>query len=127
MIRRPPTSTRTDTLLPYTTLFRSGRCRFGLSLARRGAARQDRAGEEDRIGADVRTLREQNRPVHRVLEFADVAGPRVAHQRIAGLGRKGSGRDAVLGRVFVDEVLSELRGVPGAVSQARQRAVPPVF
>src|SRR3546814_4456285 len=25
MIRRPPTSTRTDTLFPYTTLFRSGR------------------------------------------------------------------------------------------------------
>src|SRR3546814_13644728 len=24
MIRRPPISTRTDTLLPYTTLFRSG-------------------------------------------------------------------------------------------------------
>src|SRR3546814_7381993 len=30
MIRRPPRSTRTDTLFPYTTLFRSGRaCRFG--------------------------------------------------------------------------------------------------
>src|SRR3546814_10740416 len=32
MIRRPPRSTRTDTLFPYTTLFRSGwgagRCRF---------------------------------------------------------------------------------------------------
>src|SRR3546814_6921676 len=26
MIRPPPTSTRTDTLLPYTTLFRSGPC-----------------------------------------------------------------------------------------------------
>src|SRR3546814_14162494 len=25
MIRRPPTSTRTDTLVPYTTLFRSSR------------------------------------------------------------------------------------------------------
>src|SRR3546814_10353908 len=25
MIRRPPRSTRTDTLLPYTTLFRSGK------------------------------------------------------------------------------------------------------
>src|SRR3546814_13765458 len=25
MIRRPPSSTRTDTLFPYTTLFRSGR------------------------------------------------------------------------------------------------------
>src|SRR3546814_19915914 len=24
MVRRPPTSTRTDTLFPYTTLFRSG-------------------------------------------------------------------------------------------------------
>src|SRR3546814_17992876 len=34
MIRRPPRSTRTDTLFPYTTLFRSrlrisGRCRCG--------------------------------------------------------------------------------------------------
>src|SRR3546814_10216497 len=27
MIRRPPRSTRTDTLFPYTTLFRSGRDR----------------------------------------------------------------------------------------------------
>src|SRR3546814_18971677 len=27
MIRRPPRSTRTDTLVPYTTLFRGGRCR----------------------------------------------------------------------------------------------------
>src|SRR3546814_7879744 len=27
MIRRPPNSTRTDTLFPYTTLFRAGRCR----------------------------------------------------------------------------------------------------
>src|SRR3546814_5133923 len=27
MIRRPPRSTRTDTLFPYTTLFRSGRQR----------------------------------------------------------------------------------------------------
>src|SRR3546814_1183637 len=27
MIRRPPRSTRTDTLFPYTTLFRSGRTR----------------------------------------------------------------------------------------------------
>src|SRR3546814_15705837 len=28
MIRRPPRSTRTDTLFPYTTLFRSARPRF---------------------------------------------------------------------------------------------------
>src|SRR3546814_2658559 len=29
MIRRPPRSTRTDTLFPYTTLFRSQRCLQG--------------------------------------------------------------------------------------------------
>src|SRR3546814_8961216 len=28
MIRRPPRSTRTDTLVPYTTLFRSGQARL---------------------------------------------------------------------------------------------------
>src|SRR3546814_14080086 len=39
MIRRPPRSTRTDTLFPYTTLFRSDRsvrwtiCRFGSAAA----------------------------------------------------------------------------------------------
>src|SRR3546814_18074759 len=36
MIRRPPRSTRTDTLFPYTTLFRSGRA--GPSLRLRGGA-----------------------------------------------------------------------------------------
>src|SRR3546814_4130128 len=30
MIRRPPRSTRTDTLFPYTTLFRSGQNKLGL-------------------------------------------------------------------------------------------------
>src|SRR3546814_18220724 len=29
MIRRPPRSKRTDTLLPYTTLFQSARCSLG--------------------------------------------------------------------------------------------------
>src|SRR3546814_7964008 len=43
MIRRPPRSTRTDTLFPYTTLFRSS----------------------DRLGRDVRTCR--HRPLSSVL------------------------------------------------------------
>src|SRR3546814_937758 len=33
MIRRPPRSTRTDTLLPYTTLFRSTRATTGSAAA----------------------------------------------------------------------------------------------
>src|SRR3546814_9236924 len=35
MIRRPPRSTRTDTLFPYTTLFRSERRRLPLEAAAR--------------------------------------------------------------------------------------------
>src|SRR3546814_14870779 len=41
MIRRPPRSTRTDTLFPYTTLFRSpdrGRAGVSAGASRRGAA-----------------------------------------------------------------------------------------
>src|SRR3546814_3075090 len=61
MIRRPPRSTRTDTLFPYTTLFRSrprgrGRSAQGgrypacglaqrTARARRGARRADRAAQ----------------------------------------------------------------------------------
>src|SRR3546814_19026599 len=33
MCRRPPVSTRTDTLFPYTTLFRSHRCRLLFTVA----------------------------------------------------------------------------------------------
>src|SRR3546814_5862962 len=33
MIRRPPRSTRTDTLFPYTTLFRSKRAHHGMGQA----------------------------------------------------------------------------------------------
>src|SRR3546814_6317786 len=36
MIRRPPRSTRTDTLFPYTTLFRSGHLTHGASVSSSG-------------------------------------------------------------------------------------------
>src|SRR3546814_2541066 len=40
MIRRPPRSTRTDTLFPYTTLFRSCRCCSSLEDASRPIAEE---------------------------------------------------------------------------------------
>src|SRR3546814_7358337 len=46
MIRRPPRSTRTDTLFPYTTLFRSGLGRPDRDLFRR-QARHRCAGRGD--------------------------------------------------------------------------------
>src|SRR3546814_9535160 len=46
MIRRPPRATRTDTLLPYTTLFRSG-CASGpeKSASESGPATDGRSGQ----------------------------------------------------------------------------------
>src|SRR3546814_7307422 len=53
MIRRPPRSTRTDTLFPYTTLFRSGRagCRW------RGSGKGGRVVSGGRHDEGVRFLR----------------------------------------------------------------------
>src|SRR3546814_1879252 len=47
MIRRPPRSTRTDTLFPYTTLFRSTLTPTPLPLRGRGA--QDKTKENDML------------------------------------------------------------------------------
>src|SRR3546814_15604763 len=59
MIRRPPRSTRTDTLFPYTTLFRSRHQDFAANAPDRlRAKRADRAGRyqkvEDRADAERR-------------------------------------------------------------------------
>src|SRR3546814_6897678 len=42
MIRRPPRSTRTDTLFPYTTLFRAGHVAIGNVALLRAAQWRDR-------------------------------------------------------------------------------------
>src|SRR3546814_1494337 len=60
MIRLPPRSTRTDTLFPYTTLFRSvGKPRPVQLLAKRHARLQARPGPGERqvrtAGVDRRT------------------------------------------------------------------------
>src|SRR3546814_9972329 len=53
MVRRPPRSTRTDTLFPYTTLFRSPE----LMIARRQAASLNQHLDLGLVGADgERTL-----------------------------------------------------------------------
>src|SRR3546814_7073311 len=48
MIPRPPTSTRTDTLFPYTTLVRSEKTAIFMAEADKDRARQRRQVDDDR-------------------------------------------------------------------------------
>src|SRR3546814_3665119 len=96
MIRRPPRSTRTDTLFPYTTLFRSWGRLLGflpdLAARRGGGARASRRG--DRPAGLWRCLR-----------------PPDAARR-AGDGRAGSRRAiARTGRRRSEEHTSELQSL----------------
>src|SRR3546814_5794630 len=56
MIRRPPRSTRTDTLFPYTTLFRSLR-RSSVRVGNRRALGLPRHGTRDRVPTASRRRR----------------------------------------------------------------------
>src|SRR3546814_12131971 len=57
MIRRPPRSTRTDTLFPYTTLFRSGRDEHAVITGDRFGRQRD-AVEREAMLAHLREARE---------------------------------------------------------------------
>src|SRR3546814_7609626 len=90
MLSRPPRSTRTDTLFPYTSLFRSGRDarpRVHAELDRRAARRRRRAAGGRRPLARLRQVAAtgaQGRPRHRALRYGD--GPRAgaaAHRAVA--------------------------------------------
>src|SRR3546814_20846936 len=59
MIRRPPRSTRTDTLFPYTTLFRSGWFRPGAARGRTG--REGAAARDSGIRPEARPCRSPRR------------------------------------------------------------------
>src|SRR3546814_2389873 len=93
MIRRPPRSTRTDTLFPYTTLFRSPQPERG------GEHRQQQHHRHD--------------PAHRagvaiVVEHAPVGGPGEDAELHAS-SRRGGKRSAPVGRS--EEHTSELQSL----------------
>src|SRR3546814_5080389 len=91
MIQRPPRSTRTDTLFPYTTLFRSLPELFAVGAVGLGGRhpRQHRQGRRQLAGAQDRQLepirvgwnrrRRSTDPVNLLYPFeVEVAGPREA-------------------------------------------------
>src|SRR3546814_4222100 len=77
MKRRPPRSTRPDTLFPYTTLFRS-RNRAGaflVAFAGRAVAQGRNVGPRADFGRDARRLRSG-----RAAAARQTRGPRVPHR-----------------------------------------------
>src|SRR3546814_13430956 len=70
MVRRPPRSTRTDTLFPYTTLFRSGRHRAAVEQRSESLAEHSGAGRRQQA--------------HAALDAASVVG---ALQQVDGMER----------------------------------------
>src|SRR3546814_3643893 len=102
MIRRPPRSTRTDTLFPYTTLFRSvGRGGAAFRTARRIAG--DRRARASGGAAEPGARRTGVRACH--FPLSDPARDRGAARFLAGdrAGRDGGGGRTV-GRGQVDAV-----------------------
>src|SRR3546814_4003492 len=91
MIRRPPRSTRTDTLFPYTTLFRSV---LGLGIVAYHGARDP---EQALVAA-----------LHELAERTALAAPCQCHQ--LGVGQGGPG-DCFGGGVRSEEHTSELQSL----------------
>src|SRR3546814_16695450 len=97
MSRRPPRSTRTDTLFPYTTLFRSmGRRRLGIAAIRLHLHAVDQVGKFDRV------LDEENRNI--VADQVPVAAVGIELDREAAhvtRGVDGPGAAGEIGRAHV--------------------------
>src|SRR3546814_13988729 len=83
MIRRPPRSTRTDTLFPYTTLVRSGKMGAGIAQVSAGAG-------QDVLLSDIDIARAET----------GKAGIAKALGRLVAKEKMGQGdADALLGRI----------------------------
>src|SRR3546814_4798482 len=103
MIRRPPRSTRTDTLFPYTTLFRSQALGAGVAeLAGEGAA--DLAGDAERAAVFLGNV-----------DGLNLLAVGQAQQPLAGAvpGDLGDGDLGPAHRAGLGEVLAEVLGEGG--------------
>src|SRR3546814_10761552 len=120
MIRRPPRSTRTDTLFPYTTLFRSafdelaGRRmagmlamlhRFRHRLVGRRGGRCSSLGEDGRGGGDRGTAGGGGH------QRGGKQGAELGHGRLLRVRRDGEGRFSVTAAVRSEEHTSELQSL----------------
>src|SRR3546814_16824434 len=103
MIRRPPRSTRTDTLFPYTTLFRS----LLLGVASLALVVVDIAGDRRQAGAAVVAGHQAAS-----LEVVEIAADRLLGYR-AGLGEAADGYDAAALQQAEDALMPRRHALPG--------------
>src|SRR3546814_1514431 len=100
MIRRPPRSTRTDTLFPYTTLFRSPEIVGEVAVA--GEANGDRDLGDRLFGAEQQFLCPEDAP------FDQVAMRRCAGGSLEGLSEMMRAQARLRGQVAQADVLGEV-------------------
>src|SRR3546814_4088964 len=120
MIRRPPRSTRTDTLFPYTTLFRSplhlqARVRDELRGRRENRLRDCRHASAPEFGGLLHRLQGPAEIRHRCVRAAELAEPGSAFGRSDLQRRQGMGRrfrmDATVQPFRSEEHTSELQSL----------------
>src|SRR3546814_5237442 len=112
MIRRPPRSTRTDTLFPYTTLFRSGQAVGSGQVDQRQRAAVGEArvpclaldGDPGIIG-DLLPRASQG------VEQARLAGIGIADERDRGNGRRHAAGSTSIAAARSEEHTSELQSL----------------
>src|SRR3546814_15249575 len=117
MIRRPPRSTRTDTLFPYTTLFRSAEIGLPLITVRRTAGDMVSRWEQ---------RYEQGWDLYAQLKLARLRGPwSASNQRFCTAELKRDALHRYLAATYPGETRSEERRVgKECVSTCRSRCSP---
>src|SRR3546814_20190825 len=116
MIRRPPRSTRTDTLFPYTTHFRSKSLAMQTAKATKDISDQIsgiQSATGDAVGA-IRTIAETIGEIH---EIATTIASSVEEQEAATREISRSAQEAAQG---TQEVSSNVAGVQTAAGEDRK-------
>src|SRR3546814_10412198 len=113
MIRRPPRSTRTDTLFPYTTLFRSA------ELTQKWQAEKDKIHAEAKIKEELDAARGQLDQAQRAGDLAKAG--ELSYGTIPGLEKRLEEAQAAAGNAMLREevtaddiaaVVSKWTGIP---------------
>src|SRR3546814_13846983 len=120
MIRRPPRSTRTDTLFPYTTLFRSARSEIELQVDANLRLSQENEELRTMLHSVLRSI-EQKTHMKALQDLearvsalvagagtvAEASAPEAKERKSVGEGKRGSGRDELGGRRIIKKKQQE--------------------